>query len=316
MINMVEKINNYLQTSRKSWAPAVNYAYNSGHPCARNLVYCRLNWQEKPLPSTTTLLIFREGDLHEKAVIQLLTDSGIRIIETQRPFELKEIQLRGKIDGQILDESIGRKYPTEIKSMNPFDFEGINSIEDMKTSTKVWIRGYVTQMMIYLLGMNEESGIFILKNKVNGELKFIFCQIDYEYAEKEWKKLELVNKHVADGTYPDRINDRTVCQYCDFKHLCLPDEASDSITVLENPEILELLEQREKLRCAAKDYEAVDKKLKTYWDSLTEGVHLVGGKFQVKVATYELTQYEIPPDLKDKYATKVPSIRVTVTALK
>lgn len=314
-MNFLEKINNHLLSERKSWAPACNYAYNAGHPCARNLVYHRLNWQEKALPSTGTLLIFREGNLHEDSVIKLLLDSGIEIIETQRPFEIKQIQLRGKIDGQIKLED-GKLIPAEIKSMNPFDFEKINTIEDMKKSVKVWIRGYVTQMMMYLFGMEKEIGVFILKNKVNGELKFVMCPIDYESAEKDWKKLELVNKHVAAGTYPERIEDRSVCRYCDFKHICLPDESSEAMNITDNQELLELLEERERLREAAKAYDDIDDKLKVYWKGLSEGTHLVGGKFQVKISTYDRAFYNVPDDIKDKYKESKPVSKTVITKLK
>lgn len=315
-MNFVDVIEKHLQSERKSFAPACNYAYNSGHPCARNLVYNRLNWQEKALPSTNSLLIFREGNLHEEAVIRLLMDSGIKIIETQRPFEIKQIQLRGKIDGQIVDDETGKKYPCEIKSMNPFDWEKINSLEDMKKSTKVWVRGYVTQMMIYLLGLNHDNGIFILKNKVSGALKFVLCPLDYEYAEKEFKKLETVNRHVEAGTYPERIEDRTVCQYCEFKHICLPDEASEGITITDNQELLDLLDEREKLKEAAKAYDAIDDKLKAYWKDLSEGTHLVGGKFQVKISSYDRAFYNVPEDIKEQYKESKPVSKTVITRLK
>lgn len=313
MINIPQKIEEYLSKERKIWAPSGNNAFNSGHPCARHLVYYRLNWKDKILPGTRSLLIFREGNLHEKAVIQLLSDAGIDVIETQRPFEIPQLQLRGKIDGQI--KLNGTYYPTEIKSMNPFDFEKINSIEDMLNSTKFYIRGYVTQMMIYLLGMNQDTGLFLLKNKTSGEIKQILCPIDYEYAEKEWKKLESVNKHVSEGTYPERITDRSVCQYCDFRHICLPDEESDSLKIEDNPELLELLEQRESLKAAAKSYEAVDKKLKKYWENLQEGNHLVGGKFQVAISTYNRKIYPVPQEIKKEYEEVKPVSKTVITKL-
>lgn len=315
-MNVLEKVHNYLLSERRSWAPAVNYAYNCGFPCARNLVYHRLNWQEKALPSTEKLLIFREGDLHEKAVIQLLADAGIEIVETQRPFEIKQIQLRGKIDGQIRDED-GKLTPCEIKSMNPFDFEKINSIDDMKASTKVWIRGYVSQMMVYLLGMEKEAGLFIIKNKVNGELKFIPCAIDYEFAENDWKKLELVNKHVSENTLPERINDRTVCRWCDFKHICLPDEVSSGINISDDPELLDLLEKREAVSDIASEYEKLDKQVKEkYFKGKAEGDYLVGGKFQVKISTYDRAFYNVPKEIQEKYKESKSIQKVNITALK
>lgn len=315
-MNVLEKVYSYLLSERKSWAPAVNYAYNCGHPCARNLVYCRLNWQEKTLPSTSTLLIFREGNLHEDAVIKLLMDAGVPIVETQRPFEIKQIQLRGKIDGQIKGDD-GKLTPCEIKSMNPYDFEKLNTIEDMKTSNKVWIRGYVSQMMVYLLGMEKESGLFIIKNKVNGELKFIPCVLDYEYAENDWKKLELVNEHVAAGTYPDRIDDRTVCKYCDFRHICLPDEVSEGINITDDPELLDLLEKREAVSSVASEYEKLDKQIKEkYFKGKDSGDYLVGGKFQVKISSYDRAFYNVPKEIQEKYKESKPVQKVNITALK
>lgn len=308
----IEKIETYLKGKRSSHHPAGNYAYNAGHPCERHLVYCRLNWQEKTLPELKTLLIFREGNLHEEAVIKLLMEAGIRTIETQRPFELPAIELRGRIDAQTDLNDDGQLYPTEIKSMNPFDWERINGVEDIKNSSKPWIRSYVTQMQLYLLGMNKEHGVFILKNKLTGQLKFIYCDLDYEYAESEWKKLERVNAHVKAGTYPDRITDRTICQYCDFKHICLPDEASEALKFEDSPEILELLEERDRLKDAAKSFEQVDEKLRQIWKVTEDGTYLVGGKFQVQIKTQERTQYAIPPELKEKYAEKIP---VTITKI-
>lgn len=315
METLENRIKSFLEKSRNGYQPTANYASTSGHPCSRKLVYDRLNWDEKLLPDVSRILIFREGNVHEDAVIKLLLESGIRIIETQRPFEISQIQLRGKIDGKI-EVDDGKYLPCEIKSMNPFDFEKVDSLDDMKNSTKVWIRGWVAQMMAYLLGMNYEEGMFLLKNKVNGALKFILCKIDFEYAEKEWKKLELVNKCVKDKTYPDRISDRSVCQYCDFRHICLPDEQSDSINIVDNEELLELLDARDRLKNASKEYEAIDKKLKAYWTKLSEGSHLVGGKYQVKVTLYDRKFVNLPEEIKKKYEETKTIQKTTITKLK
>ena len=315
-MNVLEKVHSYLLSERKTFAPAMNYAYNCGFPCARNLVYCRTHWQEKSLPEIGKLLIFREGNLHEDSVIRLLMDAGVPIVETQRPFEIKQIQLRGKIDGQIKGDD-GKLTPCEIKSMNPFDFEKINTLEDMKNSTKVWIRGYVSQMMVYLMGMEKDAGIFIIKNKVNGELKFIPCALDYEFAEKDWKKLELVNSHVAAGTLPERIDDRSVCRWCEFKHICLPDEVSEGINITDDPELLELLEKREAMSDKASEYEKLDKQIKEkYFKGKDVGDYLVGGKFQVKISTYDRAFYNVPKEIQEKYKESKPVQKVNITALK
>jgi len=314
MINIVQTVTDFLQKERRGYAPACNYASSAGYPCARKLVYDRLNWQEKLLPEPSKLMIFREGNLHEEAVVKLLQEAGFNIVETQRPFEWPELQVRGRIDGRLkLD---GQLIPLEIKSINSYGFDAINSVEDMRSSSKWWERGYYDQFQLYLFMTNEPEGIMLFKNKQSGGLKQLTIPIDYEYAEKIAKKLELVNQHVAAKTYPDRTPDRTVCQYCDFRHICLPDEESDQIEITDNVELLELLEEREQLREAAKDYEAVDKKLKEYWKRTEPGAYLVGGKFQVKLSSCKRTFYAVPPDIKEQYKDETEYTKATITKLK
>jgi len=314
MLNIVEQIANFLQKERRGYAPASNYASQAGHPCARKLVYDRLNWQEKLLPEPAKLLIFREGNLHEEAVVKLLMEAGFNIIETQRPFEWPELQVRGRIDGRI--KYNGHLVPIEIKSINSYGFEKINSVDDLRNSTKHWERGYYDQFQLYLFMSNEEEGIMLFKDKQSGRLKQLTISIDYVYAEKVAKKLELVNQHVAAKTYPDRITDRTVCQYCDFRHICLPNEESDQIQIADDPELLELLEEREALKQAAKDYAALDKKLKEYWKHVETGTYLVGGTFQVQLTMCNRTVYAVPGEIKEKYKETMQYSRTTITKLK
>lgn len=314
MINLIEKIQTHIQSERKSWAPACNYASSSGHPCSRNLVYQRLNWQEKALPNPRTLMIFREGNMHEKAIMTLLAESGIEVVEQQRPFEWPELQVRGRVDGRVKEN--GSLIPLEVKSMNSFEWEKINSVEDMRSSHAFWTRGYYDQFQLYLFMSNESEGIILLKNKQTGEPKQLNVKIDYEYAEKIAKKLEAVNKHVKEKTYPDRITDKAVCQYCDFRHICLPDEASASINILENADLLELLEAREQLKEAAKNYEQADKKIKYMLERTPEGTHLVGGKYQVKIQMIDRKFANVPDDIKKQYEEVKTTSRITITALK
>jgi len=315
MINIIEKISEHLQKERKSWAPACNYASSAGHPCARKLVYDRLNWREKLLPEPTKLLIFREGNLHEEAVLRLLSDVGLQIVETQRPFEWEQLQVRGRIDGRLKEN--GRLIPVEIKSSNSYDFEALNTQEDLLNSSKWWVRGYLGQFQLYLLMANEPDGIMLIKDKQSGRIKQINIVLDYEYAEKIAKKLELVNDCVENKTYPERIIDRSVCQYCDFRHICLPDEESEQIEITDNEEILELLEERERLKDAAKDYEKVDKKLKdAYFKNMKDGTYLVDGKFQVKISPYSRTIYSVPAEIKEQYKESMEYNRIIITKLK
>jgi len=312
--NIVQSVYDHLGTQRKGWAPSGNYASQVGHPCARSLVYQRLNWNEKLLPSPSKLLIFRDGNTHETDIIKLLGEAGIQVIEQQRPFDWKELELRGKIDGRIKVD--GKNIPLEIKSINPYDFEKINTVQDLLNSPKPWTQGYVAQMMIYLLMMNEQEGIMLFKNKATGALKQVNVSLDYAYAEGVCKKLEIVNKHIKDGTYPERITDRAVCQFCDFKHLCLADEVSESINITDDPEITDLIEQREALKPQAKAFEEADEQLKAIWKTKEAGTYLVGGKFQVKISTYKRAFFNVPEDIKAKYKEETEHTKAIITVLK
>ena len=247
--------------------------------------------------------------------MKLLTEAGITVTEQQRPFEWEALQVRGKVDGRIPIN--GHSVPLEVKSINQFGFEKINSVEDLRKSSSFWERGYYDQFQLYLFMSNEEVGIMLLKNKQTGQLKQLIIHIDYEHAEKIAKKLELVNKHVAEKTYPDRITDKAVCGYCDFRHICLPDEASESINILDNQELIELLEQREALKESAGDYDKLDKQVKdNFFKSQKDGQYLVGGKFQVKITTKDRKFVNLPEDLKKQYEETKPVTVVNITALK
>ena len=312
--NIIQSVYDYLGTERKSWAPSGNYASQVGHPCERNLVYNRLNWNEKLLPAPSKLLIFRDGNAHENEVLKLLNEAGIQVIEQQRPFELKDLEVRGKIDGRI--KINGHAIPLEIKSINPYDFDKIHTVQDLLNSPKPWTQGYVAQMMIYLLMMNEQDGIMLFKNKATGQLKQINVTLDYAFAEGICKKLERVNKHVKAGTYPDRITDRSICGYCDFRHICLADEVSESINITDDPEITDLVEQREALKLQAKAFEELDDKLKEIWKTKDVGTYLVGGKFQVKISVYKRVFYNVPEDIKAKFKEETEHTKAIITTLK
>ena len=290
---IVDAVYKHLESSRSGYVPTANYASQAGHPCARHLPYQRLNWQDKPLPEVRRLLIFRDGNMHEEDVMQLLRDAGLQVIEQQRPFEWKELQVRGKIDAKVKfpDSNV---IPIEVKSIAAHSFAKINSVKDMLESNKPWVVGYVGQMMLYLLMMNAEVGIILFKNKATGELKEIEVRLDFAYAEKLCQKLEVVNKHVQNGTYPDRITDRAVCQMCDFKHVCLPDEVSDMVVLDDDPEVLEKLDRLEELKAMAAEHAEIQEELKARWQKRQQGTYLVGTKYQVVVSSYEKKGYQVP----------------------
>ena len=156
----------------------------------------------------------------------------------------------------------------------------------------------------------------LFKNKATGALKQINVSLDYAFAEGICKRLETVNKHVKEGTYPDRIDDRSICKFCDFRHICLPDEVTESIQIENNAEITELLDERERIKPMAERYEEVDEKVKEIFKPQPVGTYLVDGRYQVKISVYKRVFFNVPPDVKSKYKEEIETSKTLITALK
>ena len=212
-----KKIGRYPCNSNR--ASSIGYAVPMLEGCLRRGVYERTNWKDKELHDAGTQLVFDEGNNQERAVLRDLAEARIDIIEQQTPFEWKEKQITGHLDGKYVEDGVA--YPLEIKSMSPFIFDMVFTFEDFKK--KPWTRAYMAQITIYMMLQGIDKGLFILKNKSTGELRQITVDLDYDLGEACIKTAEVINQHVESCTLPDRIKDLEVCKKCPFKLLCLPD---------------------------------------------------------------------------------------------
>lgn len=311
---IVDKVYEHIEKTKKTFGkPSGNWASTCGNPCERALVYARTHFDERLLPSTSSQLMFREGHSHEHEVLKLLSEAGFEVVEQQRPFRWEKVNVSGKIDAKV---KIGSELvPIEIKSMNGYDFDKIKTLEDLKNSPKSWHRQYPAQIMLYMLMDGCDMGILIFKNRQNGALKEIVVNLDFEYAENILKKLERVNEHVRLSTLPDRISDRGNCRMCDFRHICLPDEESEAINLIDNKDLEVILERREEIRKEAKEYQNLNEKLKEVWKTLQPGEHLVGRKYSVKISEVPVKFYNVPPEIKESYVEKRMQIKSIITPI-
>jgi hypothetical protein len=226
------KLDERMQKKIKVHPCHVNRSSSVGSNCDRFLYYCRKEWDKQSLIQIGTQYIFEEGNNQEDIVLRDLADAGVKIIEQQRSFFWKDYNLSGHIDGiAIID---GKRYPLEIKSMNPFLWDSMKCLDDMFNAKQHWIRKYPAQMACYLLMAGEEAGIFVLKNKTNGQFKIFEIHlnnlIESGYADRIMKRLDRVNKAVESETIPLRYfeegaverssYDSSQCDMCNYKHLC------------------------------------------------------------------------------------------------
>jgi len=233
-------------------ASELGYAVPELQGCLRRGVYARTAWEVREMPEPSTILIFREGNNQEKAVLRDLADAGVVIIEQQSAFEWAQHRITGHLDGVLLDE--GRTYPLEVKSMAPHIWDTISDFASFKQHA--WTRAYMAQITLYMLLKNVDQGVFLLKNKSTGALKQVNVGLDYEMGEWCLKAAEAINAHVEAKTLPDKITDRELCKRCPFKGHCMPEITWGApLQIKDDPEFEKRIARALELKPIAKEYD-------------------------------------------------------------
>jgi CRISPR/Cas system-associated exonuclease Cas4 (RecB family) len=289
--NIEQDIRDALAKDIRIYHPRSNYASALGHPCARRGVYARANWQDKKLHDVTTEMIFRGGKMIEQHIAkEYLEQAGYEILMNNVPIEsessrmLDKLQIGGRLDFMVRKKGDSFKFPVEVKSMVHHEWERLTCIEDFLQSKRHWVKSYPGQLALYMLGKDCEYGMFLLISKQTFEPKAIWVNLDYTFAETLLKRAEEINAHVAAGTYPERIQyDDGICGRCDFAHICLPDVMREGAAFLEDPMLIEMLEQRDALKDKVDgpkhELEDLDKSIKKLLEGVAKAV--VGGKWMV-----------------------------------
>ena len=153
----------------------------------------------------------------------------------------------------------------------------------------VYLRKYPAQMNMYLLLDNKDYGVFILKNKSTGMLKVLDVYLDYDYAESLLKKAERINHYVDNDILPNHYSDASICDRCDFRHICLPDiggvefmEGRIVNMLDERQDLIELIDKSDIPDCQKRLKEINDllKKIFEGKDSVIAGSYFITGKWR------------------------------------
>lgn len=285
------------------------------HPCLRQNEYALTRWQDQQTHDVHLQQIFDEGNIHEAAVEQTLKDAGFLIRQTQQPLDEAVMKdgrrMKYNISGR-LDKDLSHPVyltdiwvPTEFKTMADHIWQSIETIEDMKNHRHWYIRLYPGQLNTYLLIKAKELGLFLLKNKTTGALKFIWNPIDYQLGELALTNAELINEAVerieadpqnADQYLTPRIPfDEKICGKCAFAHICLPDAQFGGVELDVSEETEIMLRKRQELKVVADQYKELDEEVKGLFKKKKPGLYLVGGSFNVKVEEKHRDGFTVAP---------------------
>ena len=267
-------------------------ASNLGHPCERYLYLLIKHWEEQKPYDVGLQNIFDLGNTIEEHTIKNIKEAGFEVISPQWRSWKIEVDggvITGREDIRIKDEN-GELLPVEIKGISPFEYDKLNSVDDFLKSKRHWIQGYPAQLFIYMYKFGKEKGFFALTNKLTGETKFIEVPFDYDFGDKMLKKAERIYKALKDEKPPEACDDISICESCSLAHICGEQRRIPADVDLDD-ELDDLINRKQELAAAKKEYEDVDKQIKA---KVGERSKVITGKYLIERKSFVKKAFTVP----------------------
>lgn len=262
---------------------ASSRASSIGELCERKLFYARTASELAAPHGPALQAIFDLGNGLEPFVIRELEDLGAEILSRQQEKFDRERELSAHLDVKLRMRTWSRALPAEIKGLNPYSAESIETIDDIRDSHQVWIRKYYDQLQTYIHFDDAPAGVFVLLNKVSGQIGFIDCPRDQERIDSLLAKAERIRDAVRANAPPDR-HTSSDCERCPYLAVCMPaQQLGEGIKVFDDDEAESLIRRRLELADAKSEFDSVDRQLKKLLPEAEEvavGPYLVKGKQQ------------------------------------
>lgn len=277
-------------------------ASNLGFPCERYLYLLIKHWDEQKPHDVGLQNIFDLGNTLEEHTIKNIKEAGFEVVTpTQRSWQLdvKGGIITGREDIRIKDEN-GELLPVEIKGLSPFEFDKLNSVDDFLKSKKPWVQGYPAQLMVYMLYFGKEKGFFAITNKLTGETKFIDVPFDYELGEKYLAKAERIYAALETNTLPPACENIAVCERCGLAHICGESRRVPADIDLDE-ELDELINKKQELAAAKKEYDQVDKEIKA---RVGEREKVITGQYLIERKQFVKKGFTVPESIQYRVIIK------------
>lgn len=253
-----------------------------GHPCERYLYLLIKHWDEQKAHDVGLQHIFDLGNSIEEYAIERLKEAGYECVTpTVRSWRIEKPLITGREDLRIKDEN-GELIPVEVKGLAPQEWAKLNTVEDFLNSKKYYVRGYPTQLFVYMYRFAKEHGLFVLVNKLTGEIKPIDVYLDYEYGEQCLQKAERIYEALETDTPPESCDDISVCENCNLQHICGQVKRVPADVELDD-ELENLINRKTELAAAKKEFDEIDKQIKS----------LVGEREKIVTGSYLVTRQAV-----------------------
>lgn len=231
-IGLAEAIREARRRRIKIWPVRSNRASALGHPCLKHLVLLRTRWEEMLPHGVDKQGIFDEGNHQERAALRDLDDAGIDVVEQQVSLVIEEYDITGHIDGMVRSPQDGILVPLEIKSTSDYAFGQLAHTPDLYERLmhgRWYWANYPTQLLLYCHMRQKPYGVWLFKNKINGDYQDRIIRLDdhLDHVNRVLEKARQINCHVSMGTMPEGIEDWSVCKECGFVGHCHPDRVVD-----------------------------------------------------------------------------------------
>jgi CRISPR/Cas system-associated exonuclease Cas4 (RecB family) len=283
----------YMQSLVKKNGPSANTRASSiGNDCERALFYERTVPAEERVAHQPELqAIFELGKDMERIVVRRLEDMGCEIVQRGRDYVDRAHQISGHTDVRVRMPGWPRAVSCEVKGLGLVG-ERIKTLDDMRHHQAAHIRRYVDQALTYLFLADEEIHLFVLFSKASGWPTIIAVPRDDARIAELLAKADRVQLAVLNDEPPSRTQSKD-CGRCQFATVCLPDVSfGPGVQVVDDAELLVMLERREELAEAAKEFKALDEELK---DALPRAEEVLLGDYVITSKEVQRRGYEVKP---------------------
>ncbi len=263
-----------------------------GEACERKLFYSRTAGEHAVPHKPDLQAIFDLGKELEGFVLRELEAMGVEVVQRERDYHDRGLELTAHSDARIRMNGWPATLTAEIKGLNPYTAESIETIEDLRDSRQTWVRKYYDQLQAYLYFDGGDLGVFVLLNKVSGQITFINCPRDQARIDELLAKAARIRDAVRANEPPPR-NEGDECLRCPFLALCAPGRSNaGNVVFFDQAEAVALVARRIELADAKREYDAVDRALKGMLPATEE---LMVGDFMVRGKWTERAGYTVQP---------------------